>query len=219
MHFAIKVSLVRCIEKNSPTSSNWKRVNVGKHLENRSRTVLGNLALFLECGPAATRPDVWARVQVWPIITPDGSWIESFPRNGKKGCSRRGDKWLDLIWSEPNCYSFESTACDLVLAGLSLFYGNQKRDCFNVWSSYLLHTSGGIIFCQRSNSAASDAAIGIQLEGSNSTEKKRIKNKVRFSLDVNIVGFEDRTMWTAGLGCQIMTCHPDAIRNRGTHSN
>lgn len=77
-----------------------ERVNVGKHLENHSRTVLGNLALFLECGPAATRPDGWARVQVWPIITPDGSWIESFPRNGKKGCSRRGDKWLDLIGAE-----------------------------------------------------------------------------------------------------------------------
>lgn len=99
----------------------------------------------------------------------------------------------DLIWSEPNCYSFESTACDLVFAGLSLFYGNQKRDCFNVWSSYLLHTSGGIIFCQRSNSVASDAVLGIQLENSSSMEKRTIKNerrrrkkKVRFSFAVNI---------------------------------
>lgn len=139
----------------------------------------------------------------------------------KKGALPSWDKWLDLIWSKPNRYSFESTACDLVLAGLSLFYGNQTRDCLNVWSSYLLHTSGGIIFCKPLRQCSQQrCSSGSNWEAAVRGEKEEDEEQSGgFNWLLTIIRIEARTTRTAGLGCQIATCQPDAVRNRRTHSN
>lgn len=128
--------------------------------------------------------------------------------------------WFDLIEAEP-----------LLIPVDSLWFG-PRRALIILWKSdawlleclmklFIAHHQWWNHFLQAPPPVQPATLLfGIQLgSGSSGGKEEDEEQSGGFNWLLTIIRIEARTTRAAGLGCQIATCQPDAVRNRRTHSN